>query len=41
MKNLLNINSFKKRREQELMSNRNGKAIFTSFNSRNSDYFTH
>ena len=41
MKKILNLQSFKKKREQQLMNNRTGKGIFTSFNSRMEDFYTH
>lgn len=40
MKFNLNIHDFKKKREQELMSNRQGRSIFTSFDSRTDDFNT-
>lgn len=35
------ITNFKRKKERELMSNRSGKSIFTSFDSKMDDYYTH
>ena len=35
------ITNFKRKKERELMSNRSGNSIFTSFDSKMDDYYTH
>ena len=41
MKFNINLHEFKKKREQELMSNRQGRSIFTRIDSKHDDFYTH